>query len=179
MAGSPAEAAGFWRRRLINPLLQQLRQGTAPRELSLAIAAGLTLGLFPILGATMILCGLIGALLRLNQPLIQAVNYLVYPLQLLLLIPFYRAGEWLFSAEPVPILSVSALVERFKLDSGQFFIDYGLVGLYGVVAWLLVAPLLFAATWWIAGPLVSRVASRTRTATASMPEPARRSGSSR
>ena len=42
-------------------------------------------------------------MLRLNQPLIQAVNFLAYPLQLALLIPFLRAGEWLFGAPHTPL----------------------------------------------------------------------------
>jgi hypothetical protein len=34
--------------------------------------------------------------LRLNFPALQLVNYLVYPLQILLLWPFARLGKWLF-----------------------------------------------------------------------------------
>lgn len=153
---------GFWRRRLIDPILTQLRQGTSVQAVSLAIASGATLGLFPLLGATMFLCAIAGVLLRLNQVLIQAVNYLMYPLQLILLIPFYRAGESLFSAEPVPILSVDALVQRFRLDPSQFLLDYSMVGLYGIVVWCLVAPLLFALIWLVSRLLVSRLAPSMR-----------------
>jgi hypothetical protein len=40
--------------------------------------------------------------LRLNLPAIQAVNYLVYPLQIVLPAPFYSAGNWLFSNRNMP-----------------------------------------------------------------------------
>lgn len=130
---------GNWRQRLSRQLLDQLRQGTSPEALATAVAAGITLGIFPILGSTTLLCALAGIAFRLNQPAIQAVNYVVYPLQLILLIPFYRLGEKLFGAEPVPILSIEALTARFEAGPGQFLIDYGLVGLYGIAVWALLA----------------------------------------
>jgi hypothetical protein len=42
-------------------------------------------------------------LLRLNPAAIQVVNYVMLPLQLALLIPFFRAGEWMFGAARNPI----------------------------------------------------------------------------
>ena len=109
-AGEPAPAAGappsWWQRRVIAPIVAQLKQGITPQQIALTLALGAVLGIFPILGATTALCALAGVWLRLNQPLIQLVNYLVYPLQLALLIPLYRAGERLFGAEPVPIVDI-------------------------------------------------------------------------
>lgn len=40
---------------------------------------------------------------RLNQPAIQLVNWVVYPLQFALLIPLIRMGEWIFAARPAGI----------------------------------------------------------------------------
>ena len=111
----------------------------------------------------MVLCAIIGIAFKLNQVIIQAVNYGVYPLQLLLLIPFYRTGEKLFGAEPVPILSVAALSDRFKLDPMQFLIDYSLVGLYGIVVWALIAPILFGLAWCMARPLLAQLARPRQT----------------
>ena len=92
--------------------------------------------------------------LKLNQPIIQLVNYSSYPLHLICLLPFYRAGETLFRQPHVPIFSVSELVARFKAGPLQFFADYGMVGLYGVTVWCLVAPFVIAAIYFVAlGPL--------------------------
>lgn len=132
----------WWRRRVIAPILAQLRQGITPRLIALTIAAGLVLGIFPVLGTSTVLCAVFALVLRLNQPIIQLVNYLAYPLQILLLFPFYRAGERLFGQPPVPLLSIVELSRRFWADPGQFFVDYGLVALYGIVVWILVAPLI-------------------------------------
>jgi len=147
----------FWQRRVVAPVVAQLRQGITPQKVALTLALGGVLGIFPILGATTLLCGVAGVWLRLNQPLIQLVNYLVYPVQILLLIPFYRAGERLFGAEPVPIVNVPDLVERFGADPLKFLVDYGLVGLYGITMWTLVAPLLAGLAYLLLKPMLERV----------------------
>ena len=139
--GQAAEG-GFWQRRVVAPILAQLKQGITPEKIALTIALGGTLGIFPILGACTVLCAGAAFWLRLNQPIIQLVNYFVYPLQILLLIPFYRAGEILFRADPVPIVNIADLVTRFGDGPWQFILDYGRVGLYGIVVWMIVAPVI-------------------------------------
>lgn len=154
MSKAPAPRASWWQRRVLAPILAQLRQGTTPRQIAFTLAAGSVIGIFPVLGTTTVLCALLGLVLRLNQPIIQLVNYLVYPLQIALLFPFYRAGEWLFRQEPVPLFSIPELMQRFAADPMQFMLDYGLVALFGVVVWLLLAPLLFGALYLaLRGPL--------------------------
>jgi len=55
----PDSRAGFfWQRRIITPIANQIRQGITPEKIALTIALGLLLSVFPILGATTILCGL-------------------------------------------------------------------------------------------------------------------------
>ena len=137
-------AESFWQRRVIAPIAAQLRQGITPEKIALTLALGGTLSLFPILGATTALCALAAWQLRLNQPIIQLTNYLLYPLQLLLLLPFYRAGESLFRQPHLPIFSVTELLQRFQLDPIKFFVDYGMVGVYGIAVWCLLAPPMIA-----------------------------------
>jgi uncharacterized protein (DUF2062 family) len=157
-----AAPPSWWQRRVVAPVVAQLRQGIAPEQVALTLALGGVLGIFPILGATTLLCGVIGVWLRLNQPLIQLVNYLAYPLQILLLIPFYRAGERLFGAEPVPIVNVPDLVARFGADPWQFLVDYGLVGLYGIAVWCLAALPLAALGYALLKPVLGRLATATK-----------------
>ena len=78
--------------RLRDKLFEQLRQGVSPEALSLTVVLGLVIGTIPILGSTTMLCAGAAILLRLNQPLMQAINYLVYPLQLLLYVPLLMMG---------------------------------------------------------------------------------------
>ncbi len=142
MEEQPAAARpSFWQRRAVAPIVAQLRLGITPEKLALTVALGVGLGIFPILGSTTLLCGLAAVSLRLNQPVIQLVNYFTSPLQLALIIPFYRAGEILFFQTPVP-LSIPLLFERFKADFGQFLRDFGMIAFQGVVAWCLLASLI-------------------------------------
>jgi uncharacterized protein (DUF2062 family) len=147
------------RRRVVDPIIAQLVQGVTPQKIALTIALGLMLGVFPILGSTTALCALAGVFLRLNQPIIQLVNYLGYPFQLALLIPFYRAGEHLLGRAPIP-LSIPLLFERFSADVWQFLRDFGMVGVGGILVWLIIAPFGVALIYLLTFPPLRKLASR-------------------
>src|SRR3954469_7270888 len=103
--------ASLARRKLVDPLLDLLRQGVTPDKIAMSLAFGLGIGIFPVLGVSTILCTVVAIVLRLNLPAIQLVNYLAAPIQLALIIPFVRVGEHLLQIAPQP-LSIS---EGFKL----------------------------------------------------------------
>ena len=72
---------GFWHRRIVNPILDLLRQGITPEKMALSIALGITLGITPVIGSTSILCLLAAIVLRLNTPAIQLICLLLlFPL---------------------------------------------------------------------------------------------------
>jgi uncharacterized protein (DUF2062 family) len=157
---SPAVPAhSFWSRKVTGPILAQLRQGITPEKIALTLAMGFVLGLFPILGATTALCGAAAYCFRLNQPLIQLVNYLASPVHLALLLVFYRAGESLFGQDHLP-LSLPMLIERFQAGPWQFLRDFGRIGLQGVAVWLLVAPVAVGLLYFLLRPLLRRAARR-------------------
>lgn len=66
----------------------------SPHKWSASLAFGIVAGLFPILGPVTVLSLALGWLFRLHIPLVLAVIYLIYPLQLLLMVPFTWLGEW-------------------------------------------------------------------------------------
>lgn len=150
----------FLRRRLVDPLLRQLTQGVTPGALALALALGLVLGVLPVLGATTLLCALAAAALRLNQPAIQVANYAAYPLQLLLYLPFFRAGAWLFGEPPV---SFTLGQVRAQLEADLL----GTVGTYAganaraVVAWAALAVPATLTLHLLLRPLLARARGRT------------------
>jgi uncharacterized protein (DUF2062 family) len=94
--------SGFasWKRKVLGPLRSLAEQGMSAEGIALCVVLGIVLGVFPVFGGPTILCALAAFFLRLNLPAIQCVNYLAYPLQLSLLLPFIRLGEWLFRSEP-------------------------------------------------------------------------------
>ena len=156
----PVARESFWKRRVLTPFVAQLRQGVTPEKLALTVALGLVLGIFPILGATTLLCGIAAVALRLNQPVIQIVNYFAYPAQLALIIPIYRAGEMLFGKSPIP-LSIPLIFERFRADFRQFLCDFGMIAVHGIVVWFLIAPVGIAFLYFTVRPLIRRLARRT------------------
>ena len=79
-------------RRVVERVLGLLRTGLTPRELAWSTAAGLVLGVLPMPGITTLLGLGVALLFGLNQPALQLANYLAYPLQLVLLVPFFRMG---------------------------------------------------------------------------------------
>jgi uncharacterized protein (DUF2062 family) len=159
---APAAQGSFLNRRLVEPIKAQLRQGITPEKIALTLALGAVLGVFPILGSTMLLCGLAGWRLKLNQPIIQVINYFVYPLQLILLLPFYRAGETLFRQPHVPIFSVTELMQRFANGPLKFIGDYGMIALYGIVVWCLLAPLAATLLYFTLRPVLRSLAGRIK-----------------
>ena len=131
--------ADFFQRRVVAPLLQLLRQGVTPEKLALSVALGAIVAVVPVLGVSTVVCALLALWLRLNMPAIQLVNYLLTPLQLLLIIPFLRLGERLAGA---PRFAVT-------LESGLALLSRGVVSalrlLWGAIAhatlgWLVLAP---------------------------------------
>jgi uncharacterized protein (DUF2062 family) len=76
--------------------------GASPQKLAWSIAVGLLVGINPILGSTTVFCLAAAFLLRLNVAASQLANHLVYPFELLLLIPFIRLGDVVFHTAPMP-----------------------------------------------------------------------------
>ncbi len=128
-------AEGWFRRRVLRPLLEQLRQGATPEGLAASCAVGVVIGVNPILGSTTVLCLAAGALGRLNHAALQLANHLVYPLELVLLPVFVRLGEWVFRLDPVPLNPIT-LVQEFMTGPMVFLRKFGGSGLAGVAVWL-------------------------------------------
>ncbi len=162
--GSPA--GGFWRRRLLEPLRRQLLQGVTPRKLAVTLAVGSVCSLFPFLGFTSLLNLGVGVVLRLNQPLLQGWNQLLGPLQLLLILPYVRAGELIWGA-PAGAFTVTTMLEVFARASwSEFLTRFGWAGVHALTAWLVTAPLLAAALYLPLVPVFTRTAGRIRRASA-------------
>jgi uncharacterized protein (DUF2062 family) len=159
MNATPGGWRGWWRRHVLDLMLAQLRQGITPRKIALTLALGLILGLFPILGTTTALCLLAGLFLKLNQPIIQLVNWVAAPLQIPGIYGFVRVGEWLTHSPPISF-SITALLLAFRASPLEFLKQYGTTGLRGVLAWLLIAPGIAALLYVIALPILARMSRR-------------------
>lgn len=148
------------RRRTVDLILAQLRQGITPPKIALTLALGLALTVFPIFGSTATLCLLVGIWLRLNQPLLQLINWGATPLQFPAIYFFVRAGERLTHATPIS-LSIPVLVRSFRASPAAFLREFGVTGLRGILAWALIAPPLAAVLYLLLLPPLRRMAQRS------------------
>lgn len=134
---------------------QQMTQGLGCRECGRAIAASLTIGVFPILGFSTPMNTVSAALFRLNQPITQVFNWVVGPLKIALIFPFLRLGEWMFQAEPFS-LSLAEFSERFFSDARNTAIEFAGTFAHAIAGWLLCAPLIYLLLFALTQLLITR-----------------------
>ena len=91
-------AAGALVSRLAASQLPQIEVRDSRRALGAMGRAWRASFSIPVVGVTTVLSFAVAWLLRLNQPVIQTINWSSYALQLLLIIPFIRLGEAIFHA---------------------------------------------------------------------------------
>jgi uncharacterized protein (DUF2062 family) len=153
--------AGWWRRRLIDPLLALLRQGVAPRALALALTLGVGIGIFPVLGVSTVALAALALPLRLNLPAIQLINYLVSPLQLLLIIPFLRLGEWLLRAPRLPMtLAQGTAILSQGIGSALTTLSGAII--HAAVGWFALMPLTMLLLYRVLADIMEKAAGKHR-----------------
>ena len=157
-----AEQQPFWRRRLLGPVLEQLTLGVTPDRLAVTVAVATTTAIFPLLGATTALTLGAGLMLRLNQVVVHTVNQLLAPVQLILILVYVRAGEWLWRA-PVDHFSVPDVVRTFHQNGWtEFLRRFGWAGLHAVTAWMVSAPFVGVSIYLLARMPLNRMATAAR-----------------
>lgn len=149
----------FVYRKLVRPLLDLLRQGVTPEKIALSVALGVVLGVFPALGWTTALCAIAAFALRLNLPAIQVVNYFMYPVQLALLLPFFRLGEKLFGAKHLP-LSITQIFDLIHASVWSAIKLLWTTTWHAIVVWGLLAPLVIGMIYFVLTPLLRRALRR-------------------
>jgi len=146
--------------RLVRMLKELLTQGLGPAALARTLAVSTVCSLLPVLGATSLLNLGAGALFRLNHPVMQILNQLLGPVQLLLVYPYVKAGEWLWGAQAGERFAISEVLDLFaRLPIGEFLARFGMAGLHAVSAWAISAPLLYWLVYYPSRGLLLRMAA--------------------
>jgi uncharacterized protein (DUF2062 family) len=111
--------------------------------LALSISIGIIGGAFPVLGLASYICLLLTLSLKQNIIIVQVVNWLVYPIQILLLIPFMKLGNAIFGGGDIT-LTFHQVVIAFQSGILNGIKLIGIISLYGIIAWVVIAiPTLF------------------------------------
>ena len=142
----------YFLRKFWLPLLGYLKTGLTPQKLAITIALGIIIGIFPVIGATTLLSALIAVVFRLNMAVIQLVNYLSYPLQLLLFLPFLKAGNYFFEGDPIP--SIESMLNEPLLAIQKFWF----ANLLGVGVWSLVVIPIFGIVYYVLLSILKKAA---------------------
>jgi hypothetical protein len=143
----PRARPGFWHRRVVAPLRAELVRGARSGELAFTVAVAVACSVLPFWGLTTLFTLIVGLCLRLKQAVLQPINQLMSPVQLLLILVYVRAGEKLWGAPPIP-LSVSALAHDFTADPKAFMLRFGWTGIHAATAWALSVPFILAAVFF-------------------------------
>lgn len=151
----------FWHRRVRGPLVALFTQGVTPDKIALTFAVGSACSLFPFLGFTSLLNLGAGLWLRLNQPLLQTLNQVLGPLQLLLILAYVRLGEWLWRAQG-DRFTLGEMIQVFRDASlGEFLRRFGWAGIHAFTAWAVTTPLLIVLVYRLLRPALRRLASKS------------------
>jgi uncharacterized protein (DUF2062 family) len=136
---------GWFKRKVKDPLLAELKQGITAKDLALASAVSLAIAVNPFIGTTTILCLLAGKIFRLNHVVMQIINYFSYPLQIALIIPWIRLGEKLTGAE-AQVIEITQMKAEFSQSFANFVSKFCQLGVHAFLGWLVVIPF---ATWLV------------------------------
>ena len=117
-------------------VLEWLQCGLAPRQLAFTLALGFAIGCIPVVGIPTLVCAALALTLRLNLPAIQAANYAVMPLQLLLIVPFVRLGGWLIASNRNQPLQAGTLLHA---SPHAIATQMGWLAGQALLAWVLIA----------------------------------------
>lgn len=152
----------FWKRRLGDPVVTLLTQGVTPDKLAATFAVGTAASLFPFLGFTTTFNLLLGLWFRMNQPLLQILNYLLTPLHIAMILVYVRLGEWIWVADDEHF-SVREMLRSFhELKLSQFIHKFAWAGVHAFTAWLLTAPLIITVLYFTLRPVLRRLARLRR-----------------
>jgi hypothetical protein len=86
----------------IKEFLKIVKSGMgSPKNMALSLTAGICIALFPVIGITFILGLMVAVVFRLNHLVVQSLNLLLAPVQMLLIYPFIKAGNLIFAGSRV------------------------------------------------------------------------------
>jgi uncharacterized protein (DUF2062 family) len=133
--------------------------GATPEKLAWSIALGLVVGVNPLLGSTTLVCLALAAIFRLNLAASQLANHLMYPVELLLIVPFLSLGARVFHTGPIPlspkVLFFEARTHPFALVKSLWVWEW-----HALVLWGAASVVLFPAIALLLTPVLRRLLAR-------------------
>jgi uncharacterized protein (DUF2062 family) len=134
------------------------KQGLSPMLLSQSIIASGALSIIPILGVSTFILTALSIKKKLNLPIMIAISYLMWPIQILLIIPFIRMGEFIFSV-PASHHTAEEIINSFQNNFFQTLSHLSFELLCGLGGWLLTVVPISVGTYLVLLLLMKRTAN--------------------
>jgi uncharacterized protein (DUF2062 family) len=125
-----------------------LKQGLTPKELSQSFIVSGLISTIPILGVSTFMITTVSLKRKLNLPLMISLSYLMWPIQILMIIPFIRVGEFIFSV-PRNHHTVEEIISSFQSSFFQTLSHLSFELLCGFGGWLLTAVPVAVGVYWV------------------------------
>jgi uncharacterized protein (DUF2062 family) len=124
-----------------------LQQGLSPKKLSQSLIVSGLISTIPILGVSTFMITTVAVKRKLNLPIMISLSYLMWPIQILMIIPFIRVGEYIFSL-PRNEHTVDEIVASFQNSFFQTLSQLSFELLCGLGGWLLTAVPIAIFMYW-------------------------------
>jgi hypothetical protein len=125
-----------------------LKQGLTPKELSQSIIVSGLISTIPILGVSTFMITTVSLKRKLNLPIMISLSYLMWPVQILMIIPFIRVGEFIFSV-PRNHHTAEEIISSFQNSFFQTLSYLSFELLCGLGGWLLTAVPFAIGVYWV------------------------------
>ena len=139
-----------------------------PHKLAVTVAVGTVVGILPGLGVTTVMGTALAARFRLNIAATVLVSYLVHPLQLLLIIPFIKAGVFMFGLDDLK-LTLDEMIAMFKMDWLAALNKLWMANLAAVLAWAILVIPVGALLYFALLPILKRVLPKSASVAETLP----------
>ena len=131
------------------------KQGLTPIQITQSLLVSILISIIPILGVSTFLLTVLSLKRKLNLPIMIAISYFAWPLQILLIIPFINMGEYIFSI-PQSNHSAQEIIASFMDSFFGTLSQLSFELLCGFVGWLLTAVPIFTLIYLVSNFLISK-----------------------
>jgi len=115
-----------------------LAQGLSPNMMALSITIGVVIGLMPLLVVNMWVILLLALFIRINVPLALFINYAIWPVHLMMILPFIKLG-CITLRVPMNVLDIDHFKNAFATNIMDAFQDMGGQILCGLLGWMIIS----------------------------------------
>jgi uncharacterized protein (DUF2062 family) len=129
-------------------IIALFKQGLTPIEITQSIIVSCLISIIPILGLTTLLLTALSLKRNLNLPIMIAQSFIMWPVQIVMIVPFINIGEFIFSI-PKTNHSAQEIITSFQNSFFTTLSHLSFELLCGFGGWLLTAVPLALGTYFV------------------------------